>query len=330
MFRFVLFLYFSLIVSVASAQEGAKELFKKTVSSVYLLVAFDNNNQPQSLGTGFAVGKHMIATNYHVIHNSFKIKVYQTGSDKELKVIGIKGFDNKRDLALIEIDADLTPLKLYTGQIDVGELVFSIGNPQGLEATLSSGIVSSVRKKEDPNLYQITAPISPGSSGGPVMLGNGEVIGVATSYLESGQNLNFAVQSQYLSRLIFFSSLKTPVDVSQCSGAPLQEDAKPALSSVRIVKPTFRGSLNVEMGNYIEFNLSVANDGDKTISAVDLMIFIYDGPDLIHTLRRTLSTDVEPKLAERQRFYVTKLKFDTFSASSKWTIQFRVLGFSVK
>src|SRR5262249_36347510 len=89
--------------------------------------------------------------------------------------------------------------------VQVGDLVYVIGNPAGLEATFSQGIVSSIRELSSGKRLQMTAPISPGSSGGPVLNSNGDVIGVTVSTMApsiGGQNLNFAVPSNYLKSLL--------------------------------------------------------------------------------------------------------------------------------
>jgi len=82
--------------------------------------------------------------------------------------------------------------------VAVGDEVFVVGNPYGLEGTLSQGIMSGLRSVGPDSLLQITAPISPGSSGGQVLNSQGEVIGVAVATLTDGQNLNFAIPVSYL------------------------------------------------------------------------------------------------------------------------------------
>ena len=84
----------------------------------------------------------------------------------------------------------------------IGDKIFVVSNPQDLEGTFSEGIVSGKRKLENVRLLQITAPISSGSSGGPVLDGHARVVGVATSSLRSGQNLNFAITGDYIAQLL--------------------------------------------------------------------------------------------------------------------------------
>ena len=85
---------------------------------------------------------------------------------------------------------------------EVGDAVYAVGNPQGLEGTFSQGIISSLREFKESKIIQITAPISPGSSGGPVLSAKGEVIGVSVATFRGGQNLNFAIPASYLSKLL--------------------------------------------------------------------------------------------------------------------------------
>jgi len=95
------------------------------------------------------------------------------------------------------------PLPLYEDeQPDIGEKIYAIGNPSGLSGTISEGIVSGIRTLEQKKLIQITAPISPGSSGGPVINNFSQVIGVAVGTLTSGQNLNFAIPASYVKKLL--------------------------------------------------------------------------------------------------------------------------------
>ena len=84
----------------------------------------------------------------------------------------------------------------------MGERVYAVGNPQGLEGTFSRGIVSGIRNVGDDKILQVTAPISPGSSGGPILNDRGEVIGVSVATFKGGQDLNFAIPSSYLATLL--------------------------------------------------------------------------------------------------------------------------------
>lgn len=146
----------------------------------------------------------MIATNFHVIQNASKGYVKTVGAETTYDVIGTVGIDRSNDLALLKVrGANGRALILNSkSEVAIGDQVFAVGNPKGLEGTFSQGIVSSVRRENGYDILQITAPLSPGSSGGPVLDTNGQVIGIAVGSIEGGQSLNFAIPSAYLVSLL--------------------------------------------------------------------------------------------------------------------------------
>ena len=109
--------------------------------------------------------------------------------------------DTQQDLVILkvpDVGASVLPLG-NSDTAEVGETVYAVGNPKGfLEGTFFPGSISSVRGKDSNRRIQITAPISPGSSGGPLLNSKGEVIGIVAGAIEEGQNLNFAILSNYL------------------------------------------------------------------------------------------------------------------------------------
>jgi hypothetical protein len=128
-------------------------------------------------------------------------------------------------LALLKVGGSAPVLNLGPdSKPAVGDKVYVVGNPLGLEGTFSEGIISGIRSIESDSILQMTAPISPGSSGGPVMNDSGTVIGVAVATFKDGQNLNLAVPVTYLSRLWAAASqhsIVTPL-AQQASGGPDQ------------------------------------------------------------------------------------------------------------
>jgi serine protease Do len=154
----------------------------------------------QSLGTGFVIrADGWIATNLHVIVGGPRVKV--TLADRELDVVEVIAASPEHDLAVVRVEAHGLPV-LALGDSDAmrpGDAVVAIGNPMGLENTVSNGLVSARRKFDaGVEVLQISAPIAPGSSGGPIFNDHGEVIGIATAVLEQGQNLNFGMPASYL------------------------------------------------------------------------------------------------------------------------------------
>jgi S1-C subfamily serine protease len=184
--------------------QTAQEIAKKAFGSTVLLVIEDANGQPLSLGSGFFIRDGEIASNLHVVEGAARGYAKLIGEKTKYDIEGITAVDPERDLVILKISARRSQA-LPIGNSDavqVGESVYAVGNPQGLEGTFSQGIVSSIREVGSDKLLQITAPISPGSSGGPVLSEKGEVIGVSVATFRGGQNLNFAIPSNYLKTLI--------------------------------------------------------------------------------------------------------------------------------
>ncbi len=157
------------------------------------------NYKQTSLGSGFIIDKDgYILTNNHVIERADEIKV-KLSSGKEFKAT-IKGRDPKTDLALIKIKSwkDLPTVKPGdSDKLQVGEWVIAIGNPFGLSQTVTAGIVSAKGRIIGAGLYddfiQTDASINPGNSGGPLFNLKGEVVGINTAIVASGQGIGFAI-----------------------------------------------------------------------------------------------------------------------------------------
>jgi S1-C subfamily serine protease len=174
-------------------RESAPGVVQVTSTSVVSNDPFFGPQSATSLGSGFVIDKSRIVTNYHVVQDSDRVQVNFSGDDRvPAKVIGT---DPSTDLAVLKVDAQaraLTPLPLGNSDaVRVGDAVVAIGNPFGLERTVTAGIVSALQREiTAPNGYtidkviQTDAPINHGNSGGPLLNANGEVIGV-NSQIES-------------------------------------------------------------------------------------------------------------------------------------------------
>jgi tetratricopeptide (TPR) repeat protein len=174
-------------------------LSKKASPAVMLLVISDSNGKEVATGTGFLISAEgKLITSYHVIEKGPKV-VAKAGNGGLYPVEGVLASDPKNDLAMLMITGkDLPFLKLSTNnKTEVGTRIAIIGSPLGLEGSMSEGIVSAVRDfNAGRQLIQLTAAISPGSSGSPVLDAKGLVIGIASSFLQGGQALNFAVPAE--------------------------------------------------------------------------------------------------------------------------------------
>jgi S1-C subfamily serine protease len=204
---------------------SGEEIATSVTASVVVLALEDARGQPTAFGTGFVVGSGLVVTNYHVIRGAAGGTARAIGATEGHALRGIRGLDERRDLALLEVPVLLPSLTLQPALPPLGQEVFAVGNPQGLEGTLSQGIVSGRRAFANDSILQITAAISPGSSGGPVVNRRGEVVGVATASLRDGQNLNFAIPAQYVRAMLDSASEAVPFrTAAQLRGKTLFED----------------------------------------------------------------------------------------------------------
>src|ERR1019366_3625319 len=170
---------------------------REAKGSVVSIVMSDKDGHPLAQGSGFLISKDgHVVTNYHVIKSGTSA-VVKLPNGTFFAVDGVLAFDKNRDVAIIKAHGvDFHTLTLGdSDRLRIGEQVVAIGNPLSLESTVSNGIVSAIRTVEDEGgeFVQITAPISPGSSGGPLFNMAGEVVGLTTSHLAGGENLNFAI-----------------------------------------------------------------------------------------------------------------------------------------
>ena len=188
-------LIIALTLSPVLAFADADKIFKENNKAVVVVVTYNEKGEAISQGSGFIVrADGAIVTNYHVISNAKDIKI--KAGDKVLDVEGLIFADKENDLVILKVKGEKLPtVKIGDiGKAIIGEKVYVISSPEGLENTISDGILSGIREiTSDKKVLQITAPISPGSSGGPVFNKNGEVIGIATFLIEKAQNLNFAM-----------------------------------------------------------------------------------------------------------------------------------------
>ena len=194
------FFWLTAVAALGQTEDAAKRVYRLSQDSVFLVYLNDSSGTPSALGSAFLVAPRVLITNSHVVEAGNP--VLAVGPVRiPLKILRV---DQKNDLAVLSVDVDLTskPLPLASEEVSPGEQVFAIGNPEGLEKTISEGIISGLRKRGDRDLLQITSPISHGSSGGPILNFRGEVVGVAVGMLEDGQNLNFAVPVAYVRSIL--------------------------------------------------------------------------------------------------------------------------------
>lgn len=183
----------------------AKSIYQLVSDTVVLIKSDNAGKKTQGSGVAYFVGGSRenpvtwIATNAHVVTDSPQVQVKWKG---EKYSAAVKFIDNDIDLALLMIEGIRVPtVTVRADQPDIGESVYAIGSPLGLENSISDGILSGKRAKDDILLLQTTAPISPGNSGGGLFDSQGKLIGITTFKFKNGENINFAVDAQYVFRL---------------------------------------------------------------------------------------------------------------------------------
>jgi len=198
------FLFFWLLLVVhfsAKANEKLVELEKIVRPPVITIETYDKKGKPLGSGSGFFINKqgHLI-TNYHVLKGAYST-IVKTFDGKEYPVKLILAESETTDLIKVSVDIPEQIVKFIEfsqNTPEVGERVIVVGSPLGLEQTVSEGVISGIRDIPTiGKIFQISAPISPGSSGGPVLNMKGQVIGIVTfGTWNAEQNMDFAVSGE--------------------------------------------------------------------------------------------------------------------------------------
>ena len=174
-------------------------------STVYLRV---KTQKETYYGSGFVIGEGLIATCEHVLEGMVSGTAESVFDEKKYPITAILAVSEKHDLAIVQVEGFTAP-PLPLGDSDtvtIGEAVYVAGNPKKLKGIFSEGAISGIRAEGNElvkdKIFQMTAPISPGSSGGPVINRNGETIGIAGGDELGAQNLNFAIPVNHLKALL--------------------------------------------------------------------------------------------------------------------------------
>ena len=201
------------------ASYNPSEIFEKNNEAGVLVRSYDGEGNLIGFGSGFNVHENgVIVTNLHVVLSGgsyLDIKFPKHGTYEDVYIAGFSDFST--DLAVLRIDGKNLPKVNISPSVPVkvGSRIYTISNPEGLLNTLSEGLVSAERIVENTIIYQITAPVSEGSSGGAVFNELGEVIGVATMIMKEGQNLNFAISIDEFGKIEKFEEYFTLKDLME-------------------------------------------------------------------------------------------------------------------
>lgn len=198
-FKLNLFLFFAILIfsiNIYSQNLSAEKIYKKVSDAVVVVHAYDEKNRLSQQGSGVVINdKGYIVTNYHVLAGYDRLEILH--NKKTVPYVDIIGIDVEKDILILKIEEKKFPsIKIGNSKnLSIGQRIYAIGSPLGLENTISEGIISGFRNFDESrrNFIQITASISSGSSGGAIVNDKGELIGISTFTIKEAQNLNFAI-----------------------------------------------------------------------------------------------------------------------------------------
>jgi hypothetical protein len=175
---------------------SAQELFRFVSPTLFVVTTRDSRGGVRTLGSAVAVARDLVVTNAHVVSGGGSIRVTQGDESWSASVLDS---DQERDLCRLRIEGSLASAALVrdSGSLRIGQRVYAVGAPVGLEMTLSEGLISGFRDYRGQRVVQTSAPISHGSSGGGLFDEMGGLVGITTFMIDGGQNLNFAIVAEH-------------------------------------------------------------------------------------------------------------------------------------
>jgi Flp pilus assembly protein TadD len=211
-----------------------EQIYEKVNDCVVVVLSYNQDDKLISLGSGVVYNeKGYIVTNFHVLNEGKYIVIKHY--DKTIKDVKIIGFDVNNDLLILKVQENIFhPIKIADiSELKVGQRIYAIGSPLGLENTISEGIIGGLRYFDElgREFIQITASISHGSSGGAVVNSRGELIGISTLSMVEGQNLNFAIKISEIKNINIYSVKENDIEIHNL---------------------LYKGNLSYESGKYIE------------------------------------------------------------------------------
>ena len=279
---------------------------------------------PYSQGSGFFIDKNILVTNFHCVAGAERVEFKIAGNEEVYKGAKVVKASDDYDLAIIKTKQDFPFVKVDSlGKEKVGSKIYAIGNPRGLEGTISDGILSGKRDNEGIEYLQITAPINSGNSGGPVLNDKGEVIGVSTFTFRNSQNLNFAMPIKY---------------ISQCKDVELVKPIKSAKIGSKSDAVAMTSFIKDENECLAHFSLK-NNTDDVVTNIYYILIFKTTSGEVIHYEERLEKEEIAPQLAKRSAtngfsdWYDYSCNGETHSFNNrhpKFTVEFRLISYEIE
>lgn len=212
--RFLPLAVLPLAFLLPASAETASQVFQQDSPSVVVVITYNTAGKPTELGSGVKLPNGSVATNCHVLKDGDQYRVRYQGKDYPAL---LHQSDWDRDVCALSVSGLPAPPVVLgnTRTLQVGANVYAIGTPEGLQLTLSEGIVSSLRSVGDGSYIQTTAAISPGSSGGGLFDDQGRLLGLTSFFVSNGQQLNFALPVEWIEALPQHTAARAVDDVSE-------------------------------------------------------------------------------------------------------------------
>ncbi len=279
-----------------------KEIFNNSNEAVVLIRVYDENGDVVSFGSGVNIHPNgLIITNFHVLDSdsyALDIKFQKHGVFDDVYIAAISPI--LEDYVLLSVDAKNLPSVNFSprDKYDIGEKVITIGNPQGLENSLSEGIVSGKRFDGEYEYYQMTAPMSKGSSGGAVFDERGYLVGISTYILEEGQNLNFFLPIYRVNNAETFDPLLTIIQFnSLCRNRAkeykktadeylLSNDYEQAIKNYKISLKHYKYADTYYANAIAKHQLDLDDQALTDLITAALLYFLYDEKDKLLNVKR--------------------------------------------
>lgn len=206
----------------------AKQIARLALPAVVLILCGDGAVVAQ--GSGFFIKSDVVVTNYHVVENAalrddtVRVEFRDAKGNVQSGTARLAAYDEESDLAVLIVptakESHVKTLSLIgvDEAVEIGETIYALGNPEGLVGTFAPGVVAAqIRSEQKSARLQITAPISHGSSGGPIVNSQGKVVAVTVSTMPDGQNLNFGVPANLVHSLIKTTTISDAPTVKKTS-----------------------------------------------------------------------------------------------------------------
>ena len=286
--------------SAVSAQTlSAAQLYARLEPSIWVVRTFDKDDLPLGQGSAVVIGAQSLITNCHVLRKGKRVEVTH---GKATWPATLQLWDTARDLCQLRADAVSAPaVEMATDTVVVGQTVYALGAPAGMELTLSAGLVSALRRDNSERLtaIQTSAAISPGSSGGGLFDDQGRLIGITTAFVGgNSQNLNLALPVAMVRELperhVAAQTAKATSPKPGSAGAIADVLAGPWSGELRC--GAYLGAASVKNPN--PWNVAVA----MTVGSDGKVVMVRGDPTYSETLAGQIEPDLSATLKGRGAF----------------------------